>query len=173
MGQRGCEQRIQLGSGVIRQQLVGHVALCLGAGVIVRQIHGARRGIGDGLVYFGPRVEIQQSSYYLAVDLTGIIIARQCRADAGANGGTRGVVGQLSRHEARDFALIPVGQQGLVDQELHLRSVLVLADVQGVNSIGDGCVHLRGAAVGSQGIGDRRAHLGRRAIGGRSLYAGV
>ena len=122
----GRELAVQLGPGIIREELVGHVALRLGGGVIIRQVHGARRRVGDSLVYLGPRVEIEQSSYYLAVDLTGIIITRQCRADAGADRGTRGVVGQLSRHETRDLRLRPVRQQGLVDQELHLRGVLVL-----------------------------------------------
>ena len=86
---------------------MGHVALGFRGGEVGRQVHAAGHGIGDVLVHFGPCVEIEQSSYYLAVDLTGIIITRQCRADAGADGGTRCVVGQLSRHEARDPSRAP------------------------------------------------------------------
>ena len=140
----------------------------MGRGIVGRQIHRARRGIRDGLIHLSPRVEIEQSSYYLAVDLTGIVVARQGRADAGADRGTGRVVGQLSRHEARHLRLGPVGQQGLVDQELHPRGVLVLGDVQGVDGVRDGRVHLSGAAVGSQGIGDGGAHLDRGAVGGQS-----
>ena len=45
------------------------------------------------------------------------------------------MVAQLAGHEARDLRLGPVGQQGLVKQELHSRGVLVLADVQGVDGM--------------------------------------
>ena len=40
-------------------------------------IHRARCGVGDGLVHFGPRVEVQQSRDDLAVDLAAVVVARQ------------------------------------------------------------------------------------------------
>ena len=69
LGERSRELGVQFGPRAIRQQLVGHVALSFGLGVVIRQIHRARRGVGDGLVHFGPRVEIQQSRDDLGIDL--------------------------------------------------------------------------------------------------------
>ena len=56
------------GSCAVGQQLAGHVALRLGLRVVVAQIHRARRGVGDGLIRFGPRVEVEQRGDDLAID---------------------------------------------------------------------------------------------------------
>ena len=82
------------------QQLVGHVALSFGLRVIVRQIHRARRGVGDGLIHFGPRVEVQQRGDDLAIDLAAVVVAGKGRADGRGHGAARGVVGELAGHEA-------------------------------------------------------------------------
>ena len=166
LGEGGRELAVQLRAGVVGQQLVGHVALRLGGSVVGRQIHGARHSVGDRLVRLGPCVKIQQSRHDLRIDLAAVVIARQRRTDAGAYGGIGCVIDELAGHEARDLRLIPVGQQGLVDEELHVRAVLVLVEVQAVDG-GDGRVHLRGAAVGGQRIGDGRVHLDGRAVGGQ------
>ena len=166
LGERGRELGVEFGPRVIRQQLVGHVGLRLGLRVVIRQIH-VPQGVGDLLIDFGLRVEIQQSRDDLGIDLGAVVVAGQGRGDGRGHRAAGGVVGQLSRNEARDLRLGPVGEQGLVDQELHPPGVLVLADVQSVDGVGDGRVHLRGAAVGSQVIGDGRADLHRGAVGGQ------
>ena len=56
LGERGGELGVEFGPRVEREKLVGHVALRLGLRVVIRQIHRARRGVGDGLVHFGPRL---------------------------------------------------------------------------------------------------------------------
>ena len=72
----GRELGIQLGPRVVRQQLV---ALRLGLGVVVRQIHVPQR-IGNLLIDFGPGVEIQQSRDDLGIDLA-VVVAGQGRGD--------------------------------------------------------------------------------------------
>ena len=166
LGERGRELGVQLGPRVEREQLAGHVALRLGLRKVIREIH-VPEGVCDLLIDFGLSVEVEQRGDDLGVDLAAVVVARQSRADGRGHRAAGGVVGQLARNEARDLRLGPVGEQGLVDQELHPPGVLVLADVQSVDGVGDGRVHLRGAAVGSQGIGDGRADLHRGAVGGQ------
>ena len=89
LGESGRELGVQFGPRVIRQQLVGHVALSFGLRVIVRQIHRARRGVGDGLIHFGPRVEVQQRGDDLAIDLAAVVVAGKGRADGRGHGAAR------------------------------------------------------------------------------------
>ena len=166
LGERGRELGVEFAPRVVRQQLVGHVALRLGLRKVIREIH-VPEGVCDLLIDFGLSVDVEQRGDDLGVDLAAVVIARQSRADGRGHRAAGGVVGQLARNEARDLRLGPVGEQGLVDQELHPPGVLVLADVQSVDGVRDGRVHLRGAAVGSQGIGDGRAGLHRGAVGGQ------
>ena len=143
LSQGRCRQRVQFGPRIKRQQLAGHVALHLGSCPVGRQIHRARHGVGDGLVRFGPRVEIQQCRDDLAVDLAAVVVAGKGRGDGRGHGGRRGVVGQLARHEARDLRLVPVGHQLAGDEGQHLHLGPVLAQVEGVDGSGDRCTRLR------------------------------
>ena len=118
LGERGRELGVQLGPRVEREQLAGHVALRLGLRKVIAQIH-VPEGVCDLLIDFGPRVEVQQGRDDLAIDLAAVVVARQSRADGRGHRAAGGVVGQLARNEARDLRLGPVGEQGLVDQELH------------------------------------------------------
>ena len=129
----GRELGIQLGPRVVRQQLAGHVALRLGLGVVVRQIHVPQR-IGNLLIDFGPGVEIQQSRDDLGIDLAAVVVAGQGRGDGRGHRAAGGVVGQLARH---------VGRQGRGDEGLDLRLVLELGQVQGVDGGGDRCARFR------------------------------
>ena len=49
----------------------------LGRGVVGREVRAARHGVGDGLVGFGPRVEVQQGRDDLVVDLAAAVVARR------------------------------------------------------------------------------------------------
>ena len=104
----GRELGIQLGPRIIRQQLVGHVALRFGLRVVVAQIH-VPQCVCNLLIHFGPRVEVQQSRDDLAIDLAAVVVARQSRADGRGHGAARGVVGELAGHVGRDF---PWSQNG-------------------------------------------------------------
>ena len=86
----GRELGIQLGPRVVRQQLAGHVALRLGLGVVVRQIHVPQR-IGNLLIDFGPGVEIQQSRDDLGIDLAAVVVAGQGRGDGRGHRAAGGV----------------------------------------------------------------------------------
>ena len=110
LGEGRCQQRIQLGPRVIREKLVGHVALRLGLRVVIREIH-VPQGVCDLLIDFGPGVEVQQSRDDLGIDLAAVVVARQSRADGRGHRAARGVVGQLARHVGRDLRLVPVGHQ--------------------------------------------------------------
>ena len=142
LGEGRCQQRIQLGPRVIREQLVGHVALRLGLGVVIRQIH-VPEGVCDLLIDFAPGIEVEQRADDLGVDLAAVVIARQSRADGRGHRAARGVVGQLARHVGRDLRLVPVGHQGRGNEGQHLRLVLELGQVQGVDGCGDRCARLR------------------------------
>ena len=74
LGERGRELGVEFGPRVVRQQLAGHVALRLGLGVVVRQIHVPQR-ICNLLIDFGPGVEIQQSRDDLGIDLGAVVVA--------------------------------------------------------------------------------------------------
>ena len=142
LGEGGCQQRIQLGAGVIREQLVGHVALRLGLREVIAQIHVPQR-IGNLLIDFGAGVEIQQGRDDLGIDLGAVVVAGQGRGDGRGHRAARGVVGQLAGHVGRDLRLVPVGHQGRGDEGLHLRLVLELGQVQGVDGGGDRCARFR------------------------------
>ena len=135
LGEGRCQQRIQLGAGV--EQGIG-----LGRGVIIGKIH-VPQGICDLLIDFGPGVEIQQSRDDFAIDLAAVVVAGQGRGDGRGHRAARGVVGQLASHVGRDLRLVPVGHQGRGDEGQHLRLVLELGQVQGVDGGGDRCARLR------------------------------
>ena len=99
LGERGRELGIEFGPRVVRQQLVGHVALRFGLRVVIAQIH-VPQGVCNLLIHFGPRVEVEQRGNDLAIDLAAVVVARQSRADAAAHRAVRGVVGELAGHEA-------------------------------------------------------------------------
>ena len=99
LGERGRELGIEFGPRVVRQQLVGHVALRFGLRVVIAQIH-VLQGVCNLLIHFGPRVEVEQHGNDLAIDLAAVVVARQSRADAAAHRAVRGVVGELAGHEA-------------------------------------------------------------------------
>ena len=120
LGERGRELGVQFGPSVIRQQLVGHVALRLGLGVVIRQIHVPQR-IGNLLIDFGPGVEVQQSRDDLGIDLGAVVVAGQGRGDGRGHRAARGVVTELARHVGRDFRLVPIGHQLAGDEGQHLR----------------------------------------------------
>ena len=141
LGERGRELGVQFGPRVERQQLAGHVALRLGLGVVIAQIHRARRGVGDGLVHFGPRVEVEQRGDDFGIDLAAVVVAGQGRGDGRGHRAAGGVVGQLAGHVGRDFPLVPVGHQGRGDEGLDLRLVLELGQVQ--DGSGDRCARFR------------------------------
>ena len=143
LGEGGRELGVQFGPRVERQQLAGHVALRLGLRVVIAQIHRARRGVGDGLVHFGLRVEVQQSRDDLGIDLGAVVVAGQGRGDGRGHRAARGVVTELARHVGRDLRLVPVGHQGRGDEGLGLRLVLELGQVQGVDGSGDRCARLQ------------------------------
>ena len=109
----------------------------------IAQIHRARRGVGDGLVHFGLRVEVQQSRDDLGIDLGAVVVAGQGRGDGRGHRAARGVVTELARHVGRDLRLVPVGHQGRGDEGLGLRLVLELGQVQGVDGSGDRCARLQ------------------------------
>ena len=142
LGEGRCQQRIQLGPRVIREKLVGHVALRLGLRVVIREIHVPQR-IGNLLIDFGPGVEIQQSRDDLAIDLAAVVVAGQGRGDGRGHRAAGGVVGQLASHVGRDLRLVPVGHQGRGNEGQHLRLVLELGQVQGVDGGGDRCARLQ------------------------------
>ena len=142
LGEGRCQQRIQLGRRVIREQLVGHVALRLGLREVIREIH-VSQGVCDQLIDFGPGVEVEQRGDDLGVDLAAVVVARQSRADGRGHRAARGVVGQLARHVGRDLRLVPVGHQGRGDEGQHLRLVLELGQVEGVDGGGDRCARLQ------------------------------
>ena len=142
LGEGRCQQRIQLGPRVIREQLVGHVALRLGLREVIREIH-VSQGVCDLLVDFGPGVEVEQRGDDLGIDLAAVVVAGQGRGDGRGHRAARGVVGQLARHVGRDLRLVPEGRQGRGDEGLHLRFVLELGQVQGVDGGGDRCARLQ------------------------------
>ena len=135
LGQGRCQQRIQLGAGVIQR-------LRFGLRVVVAQIHVPQR-VCNLLIHFGPRVEVEQRGDDLGVDLAAVVVARQSRADGRGHRAAGGVVGQLAGHEARHLPLVPVGHQGRGDEGQHLRLVLELGQVQGVDGGGDRCARLQ------------------------------
>ena len=141
-GEGGRELGVQLGPRVIREQLVGHVALRLGLGVVIRQTH-VPEGVCDLLIDFAPGIEVEQRGDDLGVDLAAVVVARQSRADGRGHRAARGVVGQLARHVGRDLRLVPVGHQLAGDEGQHLRLVLELGQVQRVDGCGDRCARLR------------------------------
>ena len=53
------------------------------------------------------------------------------------------VVAELAGHEARHLPLVPVGHEGRGDEGQHLRLVLELGQVQGVDGGGDRCARLQ------------------------------
>ena len=142
LGERGRELGVQFGPRVIREKLVGHVALRLGLGVVIRQIHVPQR-ICDLLIDFGPGVEVQQSRDDLGIDLGAVVVAGQDRGDGRGHRAAGGVVGQLARQVGRDFRLIPVGHQGRGDEGLDLRLVLELGQVESIDGSGDRCARFR------------------------------
>ena len=142
LGEGRCQQRVQLGPRVEREQLVGHVALRLGLRVVIREIH-VPQGVCDLLIDFGPGVEVEQRGDDLGVDLAAVVVARQSRGDGRGHRAARGVVTELARYVGRDFRLVPIGHQGRGDEGLHLRFVLELGQVQGVDGCGDRCARLR------------------------------
>ena len=143
LGEGRCQQRIQLGPRVIREQLVGHVALRLGLREVIREIH-VSQGVCDQLIDFGPGVEVEQRrGDDLGVDLAAVVVARQSRADGRGHRAARGVVGQLARHVGRDLRLVPVGHQLAGDEGQHLRLVPELGQVEGVDGCGDRCARFR------------------------------
>ena len=142
LGEGRCQQRIQLGPRVERQKLVGHVALRLGLRVVIREIQVPQR-IGNLLIDFGPGVEIQQSRDDLAIDLAAVVVAGQGRGDGRGHRAAGGVVDQLASHVGRDLRLVPVGHQGRGNEGQHLRLVLELGQVQGVDGGGDRCASFR------------------------------
>ena len=133
--ERGCEQRIQLRTGI--EEGIG-----LGRGVVVAQIHVAQR-VCNLLIHFGPRVEVQQSRDDLGIDLGAVVVAGQGRGDGRCHRAAGGVVAELAHHVGRDLRLVPVGRQGRGDECLDLRFVLELGQVQGVDGGGDRCARFR------------------------------
>ena len=133
--ERGCEQRVQFRTGI--EEGIG-----LGRGVIGREVHVAQ-GICNLLIHFGPRVEVEQRGDDLGIDLAAVVVARQSRADGRGHRAAGGVVGQLAGHEARHLPLVPVGHEGRGDEGQHLRLVLELGQVQGVDGGGDRCARLQ------------------------------
>ena len=142
LGERGRELGVQFGPRVIRQQLVGHVALRLGLGVVIRQIHVPQR-IGNLLIDFGPGVEVQQSRDDLGIDLGAVVVAGQGRGDGRGHRAARGVVTELARHVGRDFRLVPIGHQLAGDEGQHLRLGPVLGQVEGIDGSRDRCARFR------------------------------
>ena len=140
LGEGGRELGVQFGPRVERQQLAGHVALRLGLRV---QIHRARRGVGDGLVHFGLRVEVQQSRDDLGIDLGAVVVAGQGRGDGRGHRAARGVVTELARHVGRDFRLVPIGHQLAGDEGQYLRLGPVLGQVEGIDGSRDRCARFR------------------------------
>ena len=147
----GRELRVQLGPGIKRQQLVGHVALRLGDGVVVRQVRAAGHGVRDGLVRFGPRVEVQEGSDDLRVHLAAVVVARQSRGDGRAHLAAGLVVGQLSGHVAGDLRLVPVRDQLPGDERQHLGFGPVLGQVERIDGRRDGGSRLRAACRSRRG----------------------
>ena len=135
LGQGRCQQRIQLGAGVIQR-------LRFGLRVVVAQIHVPQR-VCNLLIHFGPRVEVEQRGDDLGIDLAAVVVARQSRADGRGHRAAGGVVAELAGHEARHLPLVPVGHQGRGDEGLHLRLVLELGQVQGVDGSSDRCARLQ------------------------------
>ena len=133
--ERGCEQRVQFRTGI--EEGIG-----LGRGVIGREVHVAQ-GICNLLIHFGPRVEVEQRGDDLGIDLAAVVVAGQGRGDGRGHRAAGGVVGQLAGHEARHLPLVPVGHQGRGDEGQHLRLVLELGQVQGVDGGGDRCARFR------------------------------
>ena len=131
----GRELGVQLRAGV--EERVG-----LGRGVVVAQIHVAQR-VCNLLIHFGPRVEVEQRGDDLGVDLAAVVVARQSRADGRGHRAAGGVVGQLVGHEAGHLPLVSVGHEGRGDEGQHLRLVLELGQVQGVDGGGDRCARLQ------------------------------
>ena len=142
LGERGRELGIQLGARVIREQLVGHVALRLGLRVVIREIH-VPEGVCDLLIDFGPGVEVQQGRDDFGIDLAAVVVAGQGRGDGRGHRAAGGVVGQLARHVGRDLRLVPVGHQGRRDEGQDLRLVLELGQVESIDGGGDRCARLR------------------------------
>ena len=142
LGERGRELGVQLGPRVIREQLAGHVALRLGLGVVIRQIHVPQR-IGNLLIDFGPGVEVQQSRDDLGIDLGAVVVAGQGRGDGRGHRAARGVVTELARHVGRDFRLVPIGHQLAGDEGQHLRLGPVLGQVEGIDGSRDRCARFR------------------------------
>ena len=136
LGERGRELGVQLGPRVERQQLAGHVALCLGLRKVIREIH-VPEGVCDLLIDLGLSVEVEQRGDDLRVDLAAVVVARQSRADGRGHRAAGGVIGELARHVGRHFRLVPKGHQGRGDKCLDLRLVLELGQVQGVDGGGD------------------------------------
>ena len=139
LGERGRELGVQFAPRVE----IGHVALHLGSCAVGRQIHRARRGVGDGLVHLGPRVEVQQSRDDLRIDLGAVVVAGQGRGDGRGHRAAGGVVTELARHVGRDFRLVPIGHQLAGDEGQHLRLGPVLGQVEGVDGGGDRCARFR------------------------------
>ena len=135
LGEGRCQQRIQLGPRV--EQRIG-----LGLRVVIREIH-VPQGVCDLLIDFGPRVEVEQRGDDLAIDLAAVVVAGQGRGDGRGHRAAGGVVGQLASHVGRDLRLVPVGHQGRGDEGQHLRLVLELGQVQGVDGGGDRCARFR------------------------------
>ena len=135
LGEGRCQQRIQLGAGV--EQRIG-----LGRGVIIGKIH-VPQGVCDLLIDFGPGVEVEQRGNDLGVDLAAVVVARQSRGDGRGHRAARGVVTELASHVGRDLRLVPVGHQGRGNEGQHLRLVLELGQVQGVDGCGDRCASFR------------------------------
>ena len=110
LGERGCELGVQLGPRVIREKLVGHVALRLGLRVVIREIH-VPQGVCDLLIDFGPGVDVQQSRDDLGIDLGAVVVAGQGRGDGRGHRAAGGVVTELARYVGRDLRLVPIGHQ--------------------------------------------------------------
>ena len=135
LGEGRCQQRIQLGAGV--EQRIG-----LGRGVIIGKIH-VPQGVCDLLIDFGPGVEVQQGRDDFGIDLAAVVVAGQGRCDGRGHRAGRGVVTELASHVGRDLRLVPVGHQGRGNEGQHLRLVLELGQVQGVDGGGDRCTSFR------------------------------
>ena len=142
LGERGRELGIQLGPGVEREKLVGHVALRLGLRVVIGEIH-VPQGVCDLLIDFGLGVKIQQSRDDLGIDLAAVVVAGQGRGDGRGHRAAGGVVTELARHIGRDFRLVPIGHQLAGDQGQHLRLGPVLGQVEGVDGSRDRCARFR------------------------------
>ena len=145
--ERGREQRVQLRAGI--EEGIG-----LGRGVVGREVHVAQ-GVGNLLVHFGPRVEVQQRCDDLGVDLIAVIVARQSRADSRAHLAAGLVVGQLPAHVIGHLRLVPVGSQLPGDQGQHLGFIPKLGQVQGVDGCRDGGPRLQLRVGLAAGVGVR------------------